>query len=76
LIGAPAFPITLTFPLLGLGGFLPLPVKFRIRFGEPLRFEGDPTEDDGAVEAKVRVVKDAIAGLVAAGLDERRGWFE
>jgi 1-acyl-sn-glycerol-3-phosphate acyltransferase len=76
LIGAPAFPITLTFPLLGLGGFLPLPVKFRIRFGEPLRFEGDPAEDDGAVEAKVRVVKDAIAGLVAAGLDERQGWFE
>jgi len=75
LIGSPAFPITPTFPWLGLAGFLPLPVKFRLHFGEPLRFDGDPDEDDSAVEKKVEVVKDAIRGLIAAGLAERRSWF-
>lgn len=75
LIGSPAFPITLTFPWLGLGGFVPLPVKFRIRFGEPLRFEGDPTEDDAAMERRVEVVKDHIGGLVAEGLHRRKSWF-
>ena len=75
LVGSPAFPITPTFPWLGLLGFVPLPVKFRLRFGEPLRFEGDPHDDDAAMEKKVEVVKDAIRGLVAEGLAERRGWF-
>jgi 1-acyl-sn-glycerol-3-phosphate acyltransferase len=75
LVGSPAFPITATFPWLGLLGFVPLPVKFRLRFGEPLRFEGDPHDDDAAMEKKVEVVTDAIRGLVAEGLAERQGWF-
>ena len=75
LIGAPAFPITIGFPWLGLAGFLPLPVKFRIHFGEPLQFEGDPADDDATIETKVEVVKDAIRGLIAEGLEARRGWF-
>jgi 1-acyl-sn-glycerol-3-phosphate acyltransferase len=75
LVGSPAFPITLTFPWLGLLGFVPLPVKFRLRFGEPLRFEGDPHDDDAVMVKKVDVVKDAIRGLVAEGLAEREGWF-
>jgi 1-acyl-sn-glycerol-3-phosphate acyltransferase len=75
LIGSPAFPITWTFPWLGLGGFIPLPVKFRIRFGKPLHFEGDSNEDDAAIEKKVEVVKGAIRGLIREGLAERRSWF-
>ena len=75
LIGAPAFPITIGFPWLGLAGFIPLPVKFRIHFGKALRFEGDPAEDDTSIENKVEVVKDAIRELVAEGLDARSGWF-
>jgi 1-acyl-sn-glycerol-3-phosphate acyltransferase len=75
LLGAPALPITATFPLFGLAGFLPLPVKFHIRFGEPLRFEGDAYEDDAAVEARVERVKRAIRGLVDEGLEARSGWF-
>ena len=75
LFGSPAFPITPTFPWLGLAGFLPLPVKFRIHFGEPMRFEGDPSEDDAAVEKRVAKVKAAIAALVEEGLEEREGWF-
>jgi 1-acyl-sn-glycerol-3-phosphate acyltransferase len=75
LVGAPAAPITLTFPWLGLGGFVPLPVKFRIRFGTPLRFEGDPNDDDSSIEKKVEIVKDEIRGLVQEGLAARKSWF-
>ena len=75
LVGSPAFPITPLFPWLGLGGFLPLPVKFRIRFGQPLLFDGDPNDDDAAIEKHVDVVKDRIRELIAEGLDERTSWF-
>ncbi len=75
LVGAPAFPITPTFPWLGLGGFVPLPVKFRIHFGEPLRFEGDPNEEDAAIEARVETVKESIRDLVAEARAARRNWF-
>ena len=75
LIGAPAFPVTATFPWLGLAGFVPLPVKFRLHFGKAMRFEGDPSDEDAVVEGKVEVVKDAIRGLVAEARSSRRGWF-
>ncbi len=75
LIGAPVAPITWTFPWLGPAGMLPLPVKFRLRFGTPLRFEGDPSDEDALIERKVEVVKDAIRSLIAEGLEARRGWF-
>lgn len=75
LVGSPAFPITPLFPWLGLAGFLPLPVKFRIRFGAPLRFDGDPHDDDAHIEKHVEVVKDRIRELVAEGLEERQSWF-
>jgi 1-acyl-sn-glycerol-3-phosphate acyltransferase len=75
LLGMPAFPITLTFPWLGPLGLLPLPVKYRIHFGEPLDFEGDPTEEDAAIESRVAVVRSAIEELLEHGLRERRGIF-
>jgi 1-acyl-sn-glycerol-3-phosphate acyltransferase len=75
LIGAPVAPVTWTFPWLGPAGMLPLPVKFRLRFGAPIRFEGDPSEEDAVIERKVDVVKDAIRSLIAEGLEARRGWF-
>jgi 1-acyl-sn-glycerol-3-phosphate acyltransferase len=75
LLGMPAFPLTLGFPWLGPLGILPLPVKYRIYFGDPLRFDGSPNEDDAAVEAKVEQVRDAIHGLLQRGREERRGIF-
>jgi 1-acyl-sn-glycerol-3-phosphate acyltransferase len=75
LIGAPVAPVTLTMPWLGLAGFVPLPVKFHLHFGEPLRFDGDPNEEDAEIEKKIDVVKDAIRGLIRAGLAARKGWF-
>jgi len=75
LVGAPAFPITPFFPWLGPLGFLPLPVKFRLHFGEPLHFAGDAHEEDARIQKRVDEVKTAIAHLLAEGLAERRGWF-
>ena len=75
LIGAPVAPITLTMPWLGLAGFVPLPVKFRLHFGEPLRFDGDPNDEDAVIQQKVDVVKDAIRALIAEGLAARKTWF-
>lgn len=75
LIGAPAFPITWTFPLFGALGFLPLPVKYRIYFGEPIRLAGEISDDDRSVQAHVDRVRDRIALLIEDGLADRRGWF-
>jgi len=75
LIGSPAFPITATFPFLGLAGFLPLPVKFHIHFGNPIQFEGDPNEDDTAIQERVDAVKEEIRRLIADGLAARKSWF-
>ena len=75
LIGAPAFPVTWFFPWLGLLGYLPLPVKYRIHFGDPIRFEGDASEDDEAISRHVGRVKDEISLLIEEGLALRKGWF-
>jgi len=75
LVGAPAFPITPLFPWLGLAGFLPLPVKFRLHFGEPMRFEGDSSEEDAAVQRRVDVVCDAITELVDEAREARGAVF-
>ena len=75
LLGSPVFPVTLLFPWLGLAGLLPLPVKFRIHFGAPLRFEGDPNEEDAAIEKRVESVRAEVRKLVAEGRAARRTWF-
>jgi 1-acyl-sn-glycerol-3-phosphate acyltransferase len=40
LLGLPSFPITPTWPLLGLLGAIPLPSKWLIAFGEPIDLAG------------------------------------
>jgi 1-acyl-sn-glycerol-3-phosphate acyltransferase len=40
LIGFPYFPISPTFPWLGLLGFIPIPTKWYIDFGEPVPTDG------------------------------------
>jgi 1-acyl-sn-glycerol-3-phosphate acyltransferase len=75
LLGMPAFTITATFPWLGPLGLLPLPVKYRLHFGEPIELEGDSDEEDAAIEERVAVVRRALEELLAQGLRERRGIF-
>ncbi|ELP66684.1 lysophospholipid acyltransferase family protein [Streptomyces turgidiscabies] len=43
-LGFPYFPITPTFPWLGPLGAVPLPTKWTIQFGEPIRTDGYPPE--------------------------------
>jgi 1-acyl-sn-glycerol-3-phosphate acyltransferase len=57
LIGAPSFPITLTWPWLGPLGLIPLPVKYRIYFGEPMHFHGDANDEDEVIGRQVEEVK-------------------
>jgi 1-acyl-sn-glycerol-3-phosphate acyltransferase len=75
MVGLPGLPITLGFPWLGPLGLLPLPVKYHIHFGAPMRFEGDANDEDAAIQAKVNRVRDAIHGMFAEGLRERKGIF-
>jgi 1-acyl-sn-glycerol-3-phosphate acyltransferase len=75
LLRMPAFPVTLTWPWLGPLGALPLPVKYRVYFGEPMRFEGNPSDEDEVIGEKVEAVKAQIASMLAAGLSERRSLF-
>ncbi len=75
MFGAPALPITATFPWLGPLGLLPLPVKYRIYFGEPQRFDGEASDEDEIIDVKVDEVKAKIAGMLARGRREREGIF-
>jgi 1-acyl-sn-glycerol-3-phosphate acyltransferase len=75
LLGMPAFPVTPTFPWLGPLGLFPLPVRYHLYFGEPMRFEGDPNEEDAAIERRVESVRSAIDALLARGRAERPGIF-
>jgi 1-acyl-sn-glycerol-3-phosphate acyltransferase len=69
----PAFPILPQ--LLVPGGVLPLPTRYRIHFGEPMRFEGDADDDDSVIEEKVWVVQKTIQSMVNRGLRDRKHVF-
>jgi len=56
-------------------GALPLPTRYRIYFGEPMRFEGDPDDDDAVIEEKVFVVKATIQSMINRGLKARKSVF-
>lgn len=73
-LGLPAFPVPIN-PLIPGLGLLPLPTKYRIYFGRPLTFIGDPDDDEAEIAARVGVVRDAVDGLLRRGLLERQGWF-
>jgi 1-acyl-sn-glycerol-3-phosphate acyltransferase len=75
LLGLPAFPVTLTWPWLGPLGMIPLPVKYHIHFGEPMRFDGNPNDEDDVIADKVERVKERIAEMIAQGLAARRSLF-
>lgn len=75
LIGAPAFPITPTFPLLGPLGLLPYPVKYRIYFGSAMRFHGRADDEDRFINQKVDEVKAVLQAMLDRGVAEREGVF-
>ncbi len=72
LLGAPAFPVIPAPPFFPI---LPYPVKYRIYFGDPLQFEGDPDDEDEVLEDKVRHVRNEIQSMIRFGLKERKHIF-
>jgi 1-acyl-sn-glycerol-3-phosphate acyltransferase len=76
LIGMPYFPLTPTFPWLGLLGLVPLPSKWRIEFGEPIDWRatyGPEAARDRLLVSRLREeVRDRVQRLVRTAL-ERRG---
>jgi 1-acyl-sn-glycerol-3-phosphate acyltransferase len=72
-LGVPSFPVVPQWLL--PGGLIPLPTKYRIHFGEPMRFNGDPDDEDSALEQKVWVVRQTIQSMVNRGLKDRTGVF-
>jgi 1-acyl-sn-glycerol-3-phosphate acyltransferase len=74
-LGMPAFPITPTFPWLGPLGILPLPVKYRIHFGKPMHFSGDPDDEDSVVGEKAKRVRRILQRMIRDGLKARKHVF-
>lgn len=75
-LGLPSLPITVTSPWLGpIGLVMAFPVKYRIYFGEPLRFDGEGNEEDEVIQEQVETVRSAMHALLQRGLRERRGIF-
>lgn len=56
-------------------GALPLPTRYRIRFGEPMHFGGDADDDDAVIEEKVALVKATIQSMLNRGLKARKSIF-
>ncbi|NNL66263.1 MAG: acyltransferase family protein [Myxococcales bacterium] len=74
-IGMPSLPITVGFPWLGPLGLLPMPTKYHIHYGAPLRFDGDANDEDSVIQGKVNRVRAAIEAMFETGLRERKGIF-
>lgn len=71
-IGMPALPV---IPQLAFGMLAPLPTKYRLYFGEPMRFTGDHDDDDAVIDEKVWRVRATIQSMVNRGLKERKSIF-
>ena len=67
LTGAPYFPLTPTFPWLGLAGAVPLPSKWRIEFCEPIDLSAygpEAAEDRALVFELSERVRETIQSAV------------
>jgi 1-acyl-sn-glycerol-3-phosphate acyltransferase len=78
LLGLPYFPVTPLFPLLGPLGAVPLPTKWYIEFGEPIRTDTyDPGEQDDPmlVFTLTDQVRESVQQALYRRLSQRRGVF-
>ncbi len=74
LIGSPYFPITPTFPWLGLLGMIPLPSRWRIEFCEPIDLSDygpDACNDPNLVFELSEAVRETIQEKIYEGLVDR-----
>jgi 1-acyl-sn-glycerol-3-phosphate acyltransferase len=78
-LGFPYFPLTPTFPWLGLLGFVPLPSRWSIDFGPPIPTDGHgagAADDPILVNRLSEEVRDAVQRMIDGRLARRRSvWF-
>jgi 1-acyl-sn-glycerol-3-phosphate acyltransferase len=75
ILGVPYVPITPTFPALGPLGLLPAPTKWRIEFGEPMRFDGygpEAAADHILVGRLADRARASIQHMLDSGLRQRK----
>ena len=72
-LGMPYFPLTPTFPWLGLLGLIPYPSKYHLYFGAPMDFSDreEDLSDPDLIRVHVEAVKDRIREMIQQGLEER-----
>ena len=78
IVGLPFLPITPTFPWLGLLGFVPLPTKWYIDFGEPISTDGyepDAADNMAVVSQLSDQVRHVVQGMVNSRLVRRHSVF-
>ncbi len=78
LAGLPFLPVTPSFPWLGPLGLVPLPSRWRRRFGEPMPVEGagpDAADDELLVDRLNEELRARIQGLLRETLRERTSVF-
>lgn len=78
LTGFPYFPISPTFPWLGLLGFIPLPTKWYIDFGEPIPMDGyspDAMNNLVLISQLTDQVRNVVQEMIYARLAKRRSIF-
>ncbi|GAA1980322.1 lysophospholipid acyltransferase family protein [Amycolatopsis minnesotensis] len=78
LLGLPYFPVTPFFPLLGPLGAVPLPTKWHIEFGEPIRtdqFAPEDVDDPMLVFTLTDQVRESIQHTLYQRLSRREGVF-
>jgi 1-acyl-sn-glycerol-3-phosphate acyltransferase len=75
----PYFPVTPTFPWLGVLGLVPLPTKWRIVFGAPIdlaaQYGPDAHRDELLVNRLKEEIRERIQRMVVAALAERASVF-
>jgi 1-acyl-sn-glycerol-3-phosphate acyltransferase len=72
LLGLPFLPVTPTFPWLGPLGLVPYPVRYRIVYGEPLRYH-ERFGPEGAEDARlVRYLANQVRRAVQVLIDRSR----
>jgi len=78
LFGMPLFPITATFPWLGLLGVVPLPTKWHIQFGNIISYDeyGDSVLSDNVIINRLnRQLRATVQDMVDSLLKKRRSLF-
>ena len=78
LIGFPYFPISLTFPWLGLLGFVPLPTKWYIDFGTPIdtaQYGPEAANNLVLVSQLTDQVRNIVQDMIYQRLAQRRSIF-